>query len=136
MRSNSRRCAQFARNEILTQTLGDSHMRFGFLGVLSLAVSSLAQSAGASDGHYVIQKQFALGGGGGWDYLTIDSETNRFFISRSDRVLVVNNARRFTDRDDSRHSGSARHRPSHHCSERGSPATAARTQLRCSISSH
>jgi DNA-binding beta-propeller fold protein YncE len=31
-----------------------------------------------------------VGGSGGWDYLVIDSATNRLFISRSDRVLVVN----------------------------------------------
>jgi YVTN family beta-propeller protein len=55
--------------------------------VLSL-FASLAQSAGTAD--YVVQQQFQLGGGGGWDYLTIDSPSNRLFISRSDRVLVVN----------------------------------------------
>lgn len=44
---------------------------------------------GAASAQYVIQKQFTLGGGGGWDYLTIDSAANRLYISRSDRVLVV-----------------------------------------------
>ena len=63
-------------------------MRFSFVGLL--LVSSLAHGAGgAADGHYVIQRQFTLGGPGGWDYLTVDSATNRLFISRSDRVLVV-----------------------------------------------
>jgi len=51
-------------------------------------LSSLAQGAGLGD--YVIQKQFTLGGTGGWDYLAVDSTANRLFISRSDRVLVVN----------------------------------------------
>lgn len=61
-------------------------MRVNLL-VLSL-FSSLVQGAGR--GEYVIQKQFTLGGNGGWDYLTVDSTANRLFISRSDRVLVVN----------------------------------------------
>jgi len=61
-------------------------MRFSFLALLW--VSSLAQ--GAVSGDYAVQKQFTLGGSGGWDYLTMDSPTERLFISRSDRVLVVN----------------------------------------------
>jgi YVTN family beta-propeller protein len=61
-------------------------MRSSFL-VLSL-FASLAQSAAA--GNYVVQKQFLLGGSGGWDYLIIDSSAARVFISRADRVLVVN----------------------------------------------
>jgi YVTN family beta-propeller protein len=61
-------------------------MRFSFL--VLFWVSSLTQGAGFGD--YTIQKQFVLGGSGGWDYLTMDSQTERLFISRSDRVLVVN----------------------------------------------
>jgi YVTN family beta-propeller protein len=63
-------------------------MRFGLLGLI--LVSSLAMSEGAGGGHYAVQGQFALGGSGGWDYLAMDSDTNRLFISRSDRVLVMN----------------------------------------------
>jgi YVTN family beta-propeller protein len=48
----------------------------------------LALAAGS--GEFLVQKQFTLGGTGGWDYLTIDSTGNRLFIARSDRVLVVN----------------------------------------------
>ena len=50
--------------------------------------ASLTQAA--TGGEYTVRQQFTLGGPGGWDYLTIDSATNRLFISRSDRVLVVN----------------------------------------------
>jgi YVTN family beta-propeller protein len=49
---------------------------------------TFAQGSGAAD--FVIQKQYVLGGGGGWDYLTFDAAANRLFIARSDRVLVVN----------------------------------------------
>jgi YVTN family beta-propeller protein len=69
-------------------------MRSTIIGLL--LVSSLAHAAGgASTGDalvspYATQRQFVLGGPGGWDYLTIDSAAERLFISRSDRVLVVN----------------------------------------------
>jgi YVTN family beta-propeller protein len=39
---------------------------------------------------FVVQDQFVLGGSGGWDYLTIDSAAKRLFVTRSDRVLVIN----------------------------------------------
>jgi YVTN family beta-propeller protein len=54
---------------------------------LALALT-FAQGSGAAD--FVIQKQYVLGGGGGWDYLTFDAAAKRLFIARSDRVLVVN----------------------------------------------
>jgi len=41
----------------------------------------------ASGYHQV--KKFALGGEGGWDYLTVDSATRRLYISRATRVMVV-----------------------------------------------
>ena len=41
------------------------------------------------DTPYVLQRQFDVGGPGGWDYLTIDDRTHRLFIARSDRVLVM-----------------------------------------------
>ena len=61
-------------------------MRIGLLSVFLFANLAL----GAGSGEFAIQKQFTLGGAGGWDYLTVDSAANRLFISRSDRVLVVN----------------------------------------------
>jgi YVTN family beta-propeller protein len=62
-------------------------MRTIILGLL--LVGSVARSSEAGDGHYVLRRQFAVGGAGGWDYLIIDAQTNRLFLSRSDRVLVV-----------------------------------------------
>jgi uncharacterized protein (DUF885 family) len=46
--------------------------------------------ADAAAAQYALQRQFTLGGAGGWDYLTADPGTGRLFISRGDRVLVVN----------------------------------------------
>jgi len=39
-------------------------------------------------GYHVIKK-LQLGGEGGWDYLTVDSEARRLYISRSTHVMVV-----------------------------------------------
>src|ERR1700682_4925785 len=39
-----------------------------------------------------VVQSWKLGGGGGWDYLTLDSSGQRLFISRSTRVDVVNTA--------------------------------------------
>jgi YVTN family beta-propeller protein len=63
-------------------------MRLRFL-VFSL-LASVAQ--GAVSRAYEVQRQYVVGGSGGWDYLTIDSAANQLFIARSDRVLVVNTA--------------------------------------------
>lgn len=57
-----------------------------------MAASSLgayaAPSAPAHGGWRVVQR-FVLGGDGGWDYLYLDPATQHLYISRSDRVLVL-----------------------------------------------
>lgn len=45
-------------------------------------------SYAAGSGYHVIKK-LQLGGEGGWDYLTVDSEALRLYISRSTHVMVV-----------------------------------------------
>jgi YVTN family beta-propeller protein len=63
-------------------------LRFAFL----LFASGLVQADGSAQQGtvYVIQQQFMLGGPGGWDYLTVDSASRRLYISRADRVIVMN----------------------------------------------
>jgi YVTN family beta-propeller protein len=41
------------------------------------------------DSGYKVLKTIELGGKGGWDYLTMDADTGRLYISRSDHVDVV-----------------------------------------------
>ena len=53
-----------------------------------LMLTNLAHAA--AGGTYVLQRQIVLGGPGGWDYMTVDSAAGRLFISRADRVLVMN----------------------------------------------
>ena len=53
---------------------------------LSLAVLSATAFA---DEHYKFVNEIPIGGEGGWDILTIDSSSNRLFLSHSTKVLVV-----------------------------------------------
>lgn len=60
--------------------------------VLSLCLSvasaaAVAAPPAASD--YAVLQRHALGGAGGWDYLSIDPATHYLFIARNDRVMVV-----------------------------------------------
>lgn len=52
-----------------------------------LSTSTWASAPTASD--YKVTHRYALGGPGGWDYLTLDPVSNRLFIARDDRVMVV-----------------------------------------------
>ena len=63
--------------------------RLWFPACVGLAVTGqlLAQSAG--DHPYRLARQVDLGGDGRWDYLTLDTASNRLFIARQDRVMVV-----------------------------------------------
>jgi DNA-binding beta-propeller fold protein YncE len=58
---------------------------FAMLALMTFAPFSLAQSAPG----YKVAKRWKLGGDGGWDYLTVDSDGRRLFIARSTRVMVV-----------------------------------------------
>jgi len=48
----------------------------------------LPTEAKGPSGYHVVRKVI-LGGDGGWDYLTVDSERRRLYLSRSTHVMVV-----------------------------------------------
>ena len=59
---------------------------------LLLSLSLLFAAACASHAaapHYHVVRHIAIGGEGGWDYLTVDSAAHRLYVSHSDRVNVV-----------------------------------------------
>jgi len=56
------------------------------IGLVVLGVS-LADEPNASG--YKVLKKIELGGKGGWDYLTMDADAGRLYISRSDRIQVL-----------------------------------------------
>ncbi len=60
-------------------------VRIGFVLLATTAV--LAAVATGAD--YKVVKTWKLGGDGGWDYLTVDSDGHRLFIARATRVMVI-----------------------------------------------
>jgi len=68
------------------------------LNVLCLAAACLLASENhvgadakmqAGGSQYHLANEYKLGGAGGWDYLAIDSSKHRLFISRGNRIMVV-----------------------------------------------
>jgi YVTN family beta-propeller protein len=59
----------------------------GLLLVLFQSIPLVAQTKAPSSYHIV--NQFKLGGEGGWDYLIVDPEARRLYVSHSTHVLVV-----------------------------------------------
>lgn len=56
----------------------------------SLAVVGGALTYAANDaGGYKVVKRIPVGGDGGWDYLRVDPDTHRIFLSRGDHMMVV-----------------------------------------------
>jgi DNA-binding beta-propeller fold protein YncE len=56
--------------------------------VIWLAVG-LTGHADSPASEYKVLKKYQIGGDGGWDYLTMDSEARRLYIARSNRVTVL-----------------------------------------------
>lgn len=56
---------------------------------IGIAAFGLAQAAAAASPTYHVAKTYQLGGDGFWDYLTFDPGTDRIFIGRNDRIMVV-----------------------------------------------
>ncbi len=53
--------------------------------LLGFAVAGTALAAGG----YHLQRQIALGGEGGWDYLTFDAASGHLFVTHASRTLVI-----------------------------------------------
>ncbi|MEY2170225.1 MULTISPECIES: YncE family protein [unclassified Rhodanobacter] len=53
-----------------------------------VGMPSLSVAATTGTG-YAVTRHVALGGAGGWDYLSLDEATHRLFIARDNRVMVV-----------------------------------------------
>jgi YVTN family beta-propeller protein len=57
---------------------------------LSLAAAlGLSMPIRAADGPYRQLKEIAIGGEGGWDYLSVDSSGRRLYVSHATKVIVV-----------------------------------------------
>ena len=54
----------------------------------TLAIGLISGEARAADGPYKLIKDVAIGGDGGWDYLTLDAAAKRLYISHGIKVVV------------------------------------------------
>jgi DNA-binding beta-propeller fold protein YncE len=57
-----------------------------FLAVAATAISSCGFAAPAD---YAVKEHWKLGGPGGWDLLAADAAARRLYVTRGDRVVVV-----------------------------------------------
>src|SRR6202040_3075707 len=57
------------------------------VSIISVSLAAVALAA-AGPGYHVI-KTYKVGGEGGWDYLTADSDARRIYISRGTHVMVI-----------------------------------------------
>lgn len=57
--------------------------------LLILCCIFLTSAAGFAQSQYKITNRLHLSGDGGWDYLAMDTESNRLFVSHGTQVLVV-----------------------------------------------
>lgn len=60
--------------------------------ILLFAAAALIAGARAENGPYELAQTFHVGGAGGWDYLTVDSEHQLLFVPRSTHTMVLDAA--------------------------------------------
>ena len=63
----------------------------GFTCVLLLGAlwAAPAPKVRAADGPYVFKKDIAIGGEGGWDYLSVDAAARRLYVAHATKVVVI-----------------------------------------------
>lgn len=72
-------------------TVMTNRMMSSILGMLAVTISALGAHGirqNTSSAFHVI-KRISLGGEGGYDYLTMDSDTHRLYVARANRVMVI-----------------------------------------------
>ncbi len=58
------------------------------LAIASALLLAQEPGAGAAKPEWKVHKN-AVGGEGGWDYLSVDSDARRLYVSRANRVVVI-----------------------------------------------
>lgn len=64
-------------------------MGLRFIFTIGLALASTLYGGLAAQGQYAKVGEIQIGGGGGWDYLTVDSAGNRLYVSHATEVVVI-----------------------------------------------
>jgi YVTN family beta-propeller protein len=76
---------------IIRKTFSRKRTVSGIATLLGVAIAGVAGAQQATAGYHVTQR-IPVGGEGGWDYIAVDTARARLFVSRSDRVMVVDQA--------------------------------------------
>jgi len=63
--------------------------RHSFVGILGLALVLVGTSLNAQTSGYHLVKKTVIGGEGGWDYLAVDHENGKIFLSHGSQVEVL-----------------------------------------------
>lgn len=63
--------------------------KFSLLPLAALTLLAAPPAGAAPTPTYHVQQRVVLGGAGGWDYLSVDPDARRLYISRSSHVMVV-----------------------------------------------
>lgn len=53
------------------------------------ALFMCAATLSAAEGPYLFIKEIKIGGPGGWDYITLDAQAHRLYVSHSTKIIVV-----------------------------------------------
>src|SRR5437588_3451622 len=59
------------------------------VAVLAIAGLAAAGLVHAQDGPYRFAREIAIGGEGGWDYLSVDPAAHRLYVSHATKVVVI-----------------------------------------------
>jgi DNA-binding beta-propeller fold protein YncE len=64
---------------------------FGIMGfcIFALTIAVLAGPCAAAEGPYRFIKQIPVGGEGGWDYLSVDEDAHRLYVTHATKVVVI-----------------------------------------------
>jgi WD40 repeat protein len=61
-----------------------------FLGLAALGLlSTLVVPTSRAEGPYKLLKEIPVGGDGGWDYLSVDQDARRLYVSHATKVVVI-----------------------------------------------
>jgi DNA-binding beta-propeller fold protein YncE len=60
-----------------------------FVAAISLTLSLFVCTAIPAEAQWKVAKTFHVGGEGGWDYVTVDSNGHRLFVTRSTHTIVI-----------------------------------------------
>jgi hypothetical protein len=63
--------------------------RFGMRTTIALVVSALACVTLQAADVYGPVKEIAIGGEGGWDYLSVDAASHRLYVSHATKIVVA-----------------------------------------------